>query len=203
MDTFIEQRASFPDKPFKPIAVKLWRELFGMTDKFRDVAVCNYNGNGSCISLSFRDSAIYDGDYYGLDMADEPFAHVMVNGIDERLFAIPDGDDNTRLFLELSAEVRAWMEQGVMEAFQSTAIQKNYAAYNPEGKRFSIFGDSYSDGEFGPDLSLLWSHRTPRYTVAQLRARQKAARKKHESSDKPRMRAVKKRAVKKRAKPKD
>lgn len=196
MDTFIEQRASFPDKAFKPFAVKLWRELFGMAKTFGDVAVCNYNSNGSSVSLCLRDSAIYDGDYYTLDMADEPFVHVGVEGIDERYSAIPEGDNCDREMEELSAEIRAWMEQGIMEAFHSAAIQKKYARYNSEGKRFSIFGDCYENGTFGPELSLLWSQTKPRFTVAQLRARQKAARRKHEAPGKLKMRAVKKKVAK-------
>jgi hypothetical protein len=188
MEKFIEQRASFPDKAFKPFAVMLWRELFRMAENFGDVAVCNDNSNGSAISLSLRDSSIYDGDYYALDMADEPFVQIGVDGIDERLFAIPEDDE---LGMEaLGAEVRAWMEEGIMEAFLSAAIQKKYQRYNPEGKRFSIVGDCYESGAFGPDLSLLWSHKKPRFTVAQIRTRQKAARKKHEAPGKKKMRAV-------------
>lgn len=202
MDKLIEQRASFPDKEFKPFAVKLWNELFGMAEKFGDVAVCNYNADGSSVSLSFRDSSISDSDYQALSKADDPYAHIIVKGIDELLRG--DGDDEFEPDYEgLAAEVCAWMEKGIMKAFHTPGVQKKYARYNPEGKRFSIVGDCYSDGVFGPELSLLWSHRTPRFTVAQIRKRQEAARKKleaakekREAADKPQSRVVTKKAAK-------
>lgn len=183
MDLFIEERASFPDKPFKPFAVKLWTELFNMAENFVDTAVCNNNGNGSTINLCLRDSSIYDGDYYALDMADEPFAHIAVNGIDERLFAFPDDDDLDDNLQKLTAEVNAWMDKGILEAFHTPAVQKKYKSYNPDGKRFSIFSDCYETGAFGPDITLLWSHKTPRFTVAQLRKRQRDARRVYEGEE--------------------
>ena len=171
----LESRATYPKKPFKPFAAKVWKTLFSLTKDTGDVAFWRIDAGG--IILSIRDSGF---DESSPEWEDGDYVSVLVDGICEQLDAIPYEDEEQ---IEARTEAfRAWAEKGIKESFQSAAVQKLYQRFNPDGNNFAVVSGEYDDGLGDTELSLLWTHKK-HFNVSRIKARQKAARKKREAEE--------------------
>jgi len=165
MDKTLETGVKYPKQAFKSFAAKVWKELFTHTKETADVAF--WCIEPPHITLSLRDSGVDESnpernrvDY--VTAVVDNFDHMAMNGEVE-----PSA---------LCDAIRAWAEKGILEAFHSAAVQKQYQRFNPDGNNFAIVStDADQSGLSASEISLLWTQKK-HFNVSRIWARQKAAR---------------------------
>ncbi len=168
----VDQKVCYPENRLKSAAAKMWSEFFRIVDQRVDVAHWKI-GEGT-VKLSARVSSIEEA---GPDCVDFDRIFVLVHGISEILNAQLGSESALN---KTRNEYRAWVEEGIMEAFHSVRIKNKFdkfIAAKTGNANFAIVSAEMDWGLINDELSLLWT-RKKTFTIAVIKGRQKAVTKK-------------------------
>lgn len=181
----IKGQGSYPNKPFKQQAKKLWDEFFKVADDTVDIAHSRIGPDSATVRLSARNSRVDESDP---DLAPLEPSIVLIGGI---INLLNECGSDVPAQKEISSEFRAWAEEGLLEAFQSSQIKKKFEKFNPDGKPFAIVTAETDCGLQEDELTVIWKNRRT-FTVALIKSRQEAAKKKRKALGKRRGQVLRK-----------
>lgn len=164
----LDKHGEFNSKSFKTIAVKIWSEFFKVADKSTDLMHWMVDGFSSTVRVTGR---VIDINEYSPEWETSQPIVAIVDGF---LESMEEGE--TVPNPTLLGEYRGWVEDGIMEAFESKRIEKKFGDMGLSADGFVIVTSPTDAGLAEDELKVLWAS-DKKLTPASIKSRQKAAQK--------------------------
>jgi len=167
MTILIKGQAIYLSKPLKFMASAAWNEFFRVSPEETDLAHWMIQADSATVRLTPRNTCV---DERSEDWEPPEPIHIRVSGVIELLNAAESSSARE----EVRYGFREWAIAGILSAFKSKRIAKQFGQSRFGSRGFAIVSSPTDAGLGEDDLSVVWTNDED-FTVARIKARQKKA----------------------------